>query len=297
MILLSNSRAQDLKQIWLGLRINKCISVFDSQLTIKLPDLRIITTPQILFENLQEVAITCVVQPIVLANGWTGENLADGILASTIKRFQYLSHWIWSKCAKIVAIISLGIFSVRDTNLHTLLKRTSACSTLEELSQVLRECPKTKFLIVLEDVTANDCCPGCDQQLLPGELLTHLRAANAKIVESLFQSHQKFLFFFEHVAELYIQHCKDNPNDIQNFMNYLLGPDCRLRVSWRFLTVIVRTVLSTHNGTAIIDKLLSSIGCNQLTCYLTPNAQKALSALCSLASTKMPGKTSMTNLM
>ena len=91
------------------------------------------------------------------------------------------------------------------------------------------------------------------------------------------------MFFFERVAELFIEQRKDNPRDVRDFMQYLLGPDSRLRVSWRFLTVIVRTALSTRTGTAIIDELLLAIRCNQLTREMNPNSQNLLRALLACA--------------
>ncbi len=96
-------------------------------------------------------------------------------------------------------------------------------------------------------------------------------------MESLFRDLQKFLFFFERVAELFIQQRKNNPDGAKNFFRFLFSPGCRLRLSWRFLTVIVRTAFSTGGskpGTAIIDELLLNINCNRPTQELNVNAKK-----------------------
>ncbi len=73
-------------------------------------------------------------------------------------------------------------------------------------------------------------------------------------MESLFRDLQKFMLFFELVAELFIQQRKNNPDDATNFLRFLLSSGCRLQLSWRFLTVIVRIAFSTGGskpGTAI----------------------------------------------
>jgi hypothetical protein len=81
------------------------------------------------------------------------------------------------------------------------------------------------------------------------------------------------------VAELYIQQRKNNLDDAKNFLRFLLSSGCRLQLSWRFLTVVVRTVLSTGGskpGTAIIDELLLNINCNRPTRELNVNANNLL---------------------
>ncbi len=101
-------------------------------------------------------------------------------------------------------------------------------------------------------------------------------------MESLFRDLQKFMFFFELVAELCIQQRKNHPDNAKNFLRFLLSSGCRLQLSWRFLTVIVRSVLSTGGskpGTAIIDELLLNINCNRPTRELNVNANYLLLAL------------------
>ena len=267
-------RVEELPNLWLGLRITKRILIFDPESDVKLPELKV-STPQRLFENLQELVITSVIRPRVAVRNRT---------------------------------------RIRQADLYALLKRTSVCSSPEELSQVLRECPTTNSMVLLEDnveADENGHCSSCHQPLttpraqevvqeepefeaideednevqIIQEILpvNHLRTPNARAIDLLFQDHQKFMFFFERVAELFIEQRKDNPRDVRDFMQYLLGPDSRLRVSWRFLTVIVRTALSTRTGTAIIDELLSAIRCNQLTREMNPNSQNLLRALLACA--------------
>ncbi len=48
------------------------------------------------------------------------------------------------------------------------------------------------------------------------------------------------------MTELYVHQRRNNPQDVHDFVRHLLG-DARLRVTWRFLTVIVRSVLSTRS--------------------------------------------------
>ena len=55
-------------------------------------------------------------------------------------------------------------------------------------------------------------------------VVNHLRVPNAQVAQSLFQDHKKFMFFFEGVAELFIQQRKDNPHEIRDFIRHLLSP-------------------------------------------------------------------------
>jgi hypothetical protein len=95
--------------------------------------------------------------------------------------------------------------NLRQANLNTLLKSTSACNSPEQLAKILGECPTNNSVVLLEEnvtgTSNNGCCTSCKQSLV-----NHLRAPKA--IESLFQDLQKFMFFFERVAELYIQQRK-----------------------------------------------------------------------------------------
>ena len=255
-------RVKKLAQLWLGLRIAKRILVFAPESNIKLPELNQFSTPQMLIDSLQKLVIAAVIRPRVAAGG---RRLAD---------------------------------------MYELLKSTSACSSPEELARVIRECPITNSIELLGDNVAGYCsnCTTRRTREAARELETddeedeneaeiihqvvavnHLRVPNAQVTQSLFQDHQKFMFFFEGVAELFIQQRKDNPHEIRDFVRHLLSPDSRLRLSWRFLTVIMRSVLSTNSGVLIINELLMDIQCNQLTCDLNVNHQNLLRALLACA--------------
>ena len=242
-------RLEDLQQLWLGLRITKRILLFDPTSDVQLPELQA-ATPHRLFDNLIELVINSVIRPRIT----TGDGM---------RRF------------------------VRQADLYALLKSTSNCNSLEELGQILGECPTTNSIVLRENATGvqNDgYCYGCNQPLEEGELSSsHLKTPKSTDVEQLFQDHQRFLFFFERVAELFIQQRKNSPHDIQEFLKCLLSSDSRLKVSWRFLTVIVRAVLSTRSGRTIIDGLLSRIPCNELTRELNANAYSFLRALLACA--------------
>lgn len=248
---------KDLPQLWLGLRITKRILVFDPDSDIRLPELQV-SAPHRLFDSLTDLVITSVIRPRLASDG-------QG------RRF------------------------VRQADLYALLKSTSSCSSPEELSKILGECPTTNSIVLREDnVAGKDIdghCSSCasplttieeteDDQTHP---VTHLRSPNEKEINSLFEDHQKFMFFFERVAELFIQQRKNNPRDIQDFLQYLLSSDSRLRVSWRFMTVIVRTVLSTRSGKKVMDDLLLTIRCNRPSGEFNVNAHNLLRALLACA--------------
>uniref|UniRef100_A0A0P4YE06 AAA+ ATPase domain-containing protein n=2 Tax=Daphnia magna TaxID=35525 RepID=A0A0P4YE06_9CRUS len=248
---------KDLPQLWLGLRITKRILVFDPDSDIRLPELQV-SAPHRLFDSLTDLVITSVIRPRLASDGQA-------------RRF------------------------VRQADLYALLKSTSSCSSPEELSKILGECPTTNSIVLREDnVAGKDIdghCSSCasplttieeteDDQTHP---VTHLRSPNDKEINSLFEDHQKFMFFFERVAELFIQQRKNNPRDIQDFLQYLLSSDSRLRVSWRFMTVIVRTVLSTRCGKKVMDDLLLTIRCNRPSGEFNVNAHNLLRALLACA--------------
>jgi hypothetical protein len=162
--------------------------------------------------------------------------------------------------------------SVRQADLNALLKSTSTCDSPRELAKILRQCPETESLVLTEENASLDGkCSSCGQPLVQKVIIghqaintrayvadgtgneatavlveapppvrvtrEHLKEPDARSVESLFEDHQKFLFFFERVADLYIQQRRNNPEDIRIFLRHLIN-DTRLRVSWRFLTVI-----------------------------------------------------------
>ena len=151
----------------------------------------------------------------------------------------------------------------READMYDLLRSTSTCSSPEELAQVIGQCPITNCIVSL------------------GDPANHLRVP--EVIQSLFQDHQKFMFFFEAVAELFFQQNNNNPHEILDFVHYLLRPDSRLRLSLRFLAVVTRSVLSTRNGISIIHELLTDIQCNQLTCDSNANHQNLLRALLACA--------------
>lgn len=135
-------------------------------------------------------------------------------------------------------------------DLYTLLKITSTCNSAQELAKLIE-----------------------DQ-------FQHLRATDTNQVESLFQVHQQFMFFFENVAKLFIKQRRNNSRDILRFLEFLLSEDCRLQFSWRFLIGIVRSVLSTTQPAAgVIDSILLKIHCNQMKSDLNANAYNLMRAL------------------
>lgn len=242
---------EDLAHLVLTLRITKRILLFDPESEITLPELLLASTPEQLFEILTKLVMNSVIRPRVASQG-----------------------------------------NLRQANLNTLLKSTSSCNSPEQLAKILGECPTNNSVVLLEEnvitgISNNGFCSSCKQPLAVIEesttcLVEHLRAPNSEAMESLFRDLQKFIFFFELVAELCIQQRKNHPDDAKNFLRFLLSSVCRLRLSWRFLTVIVRTAFSTGGskpGTAIIDELLLNIDCNRPTRELNVNANNLLLAL------------------
>ena len=238
----------DMQHLWLGLRIIKRILIFDSKSPIKFPELHV-STPQRLIDNLADLVIASIIRPRVvcdLANGQTRRQ-------------------------------------VRQGDLYAILKNISACTTPKELVLILGECPVTYSIVLLEDKTTMgkviDRCSSCNQFLNSSKgneefgeetmrlerKTRHLRVPDEDIVESLLQDHHKFMFLFESVAEIFIQQHRNNPPEIDAFLKNILSADSRLRVSWRFLTVIIRSTLSTRAGVVIIDSLLQSFNFNRLT--------------------------------
>ncbi|KAI9554792.1 hypothetical protein GHT06_020069 [Daphnia sinensis] len=227
---------EDLPQVWLSLRISKHILLFDPESDVKLPELQNLTSEK-LFDNLTQVAISSVIRPRV------------------------------ASCLPTRRLM-------RQADLYALLTSTSACSTAEELAEMLEECPTTNSLVLRrkgrEGVDLNRNCPSCSLSLTTAatEPYRHLQAPRTEMIESLFQDHQHLCSF-----------SNNDPHCIRDFLHFLLSSNCRLRVSWRFLTVIVRTVLSTRSGSTIMDDMLSSIRCNNVTPNTNANAHSLLRAL------------------
>jgi len=184
--------------------------------------------------------------------------------------------------------------AVSRNDLNALLNHAAACSSAEALSKKLRTCPITNSLVPFGEDRApqqDEPCPSCNQLLITqadpteeeGEedldVIHHLVEPDMRAVESLFQDHLKFLFFFERVAELFVHHRREHPQDVRNFLNHLLSGSTRLRVSWRFLTVIIKSILSTRAGSTTVDFLLATIRCNAPTKELNSNTQNFLRAL------------------
>ena len=156
--------------------------------------------------------------------------------------------------------------------LFALLKSTGSCASPDELVKMLRECPKTKRPVTQSDLNAANC-PSCKVDLGPG----HLVEPKQQDVANLFQDYQKFMFFFERVAELFIRHKGDDPRHIRQFVDQLLA-NRNLQVSWRFMTVIVKNILAADDGRNILDSVLLQIDCNDPP-NLPPNARSLFQAL------------------
>jgi len=127
-----------------------------------------------------------------------------------------------------------------------------------------------------------------DSLILPrlpvdGERGVHLEDLTTATVDSLLsKDRQKFLFFFQRIAELFVHHRRNHPYDIHEFLSHLLDERTYIRVSWRFLTVVMKTILSNQSGRAMVDTLLSTIRCNASTVELNSNTQNFLLALLAL---------------
>ena len=216
---------EDMSNLWLGLRITKRILLFDSNCNIKLPELQGITGEK-LFRNLTALVVESVIRPRLAADGER---------------------------------------HVRQSNLLALLSNTGVSASPDEFAGKVKQCPKTNCFIPLEEIR-DDVCPRCDASLTPqagdDAASVHLVSPNRRTTEALFEDYQKFLFFFERTAELFIHHKGKRPQDILAFINHLTKEN-RLQVSWRFMTVIIRNVLSVPGGKATIDSALVNIQCNE----------------------------------
>jgi len=224
---------EDMSNLWLGLRITKRILLFDSNCNVKLPELQGITGEK-LFRNLTALVIESVIRPRLAADGER---------------------------------------HVRQSNLLALLSSTGVSASPDEFAEKVKQCPRTNCFISLEEIR-DDVCPRCDASLTPqagdDAESVHLVSPNRRTTEALFVDYQKFLFFFERTAELFIHHKGKRPQDILAFINHLTKEN-RLQVSWRFMTVIIRNILSVPGGKATIDSALANIRCND-PADLTPNA-------------------------
>ena len=218
---------EDMSNLWLGLRITKRILLFDSNCNIKLPELQGITGEK-LFRNLTALVVESVIRPRLAADGER---------------------------------------HVRQSNLLALLSNTGVSASPDEFAGKVKQCPRTNCFIPLEEIR-DDVCPKCDATLTPqaddddDATSVHLVSPNRRTTEALFEDYQKFLFFFERTAELFIHHKGKRPQDILAFINHLTKEN-RLQVSWRFMTVIIRNVLSVPGGKATIDSALVNIQCNE----------------------------------
>lgn len=259
-------RVEDLQQLWLGLRITKRVLIFDTKSQIRFPELQV-SSPQRLFERFTEVVVASIVHPRVASGARSRKNRP-----------------------------------VRQNDLLAILKSTSACSSTKELERILRECPTTHSIVLLEDNSIEDDeddigrCTSCKEPLKSAvrmegnqeggaehHFVEHLKVLDEGFLDSLFQDYQRFMFFFECVSEIYIQQRRNNPHDIREFLHYLLDTQSRLRVSWRFLTVIIRSVLSTRGGVNIINGLLLNVRPNRLNDAKDANAFNFMRALLATA--------------
>ena len=115
--------------------------------------------------------------------------------------------------------------SIRQSDLNALLINTEGCNTLEQLSRILARCPTTNTLLLKDAASSSQKCPSCGTSTLQ-----HLTPADGDSLESFFQDHQIFLFFFERVAELLIERKKNDHYEIRQFLQELIHGS-RLRIS------------------------------------------------------------------
>ena len=166
---------EDLSQLWLGLRITKRMQLFHPEANIKPPQL-LGSSPDVLFKSLKELVIGSVIQPRVMTDG----DEAMGRRGS-----------------------------IRQGDLYSLLESTASCRSPDELANILRTCPATKSLVLLDGAPSpEDRCISCGDRLVARAttaaevagaeiaLIHHLTEPSRKAVESLYQDHQKFLFYF-----------------------------------------------------------------------------------------------------
>ena len=230
--------------------------LFDPNCQVKLPELLGSSVEQ-LIRNLTELVLDSIIRPRLIADG---ENRR----------------------------------AIRQVDLYNLLNIAAVCGSSEELFKKLRTCPITNSLVPFAAYHAanrDEKCPCCNHRLLTRAVaaeevagaevgyIHHLIEPEFEAVESLFQDHLKFLFFFERVAELFVHHQRNRPDNVHEFLNHLLVERTHLRISWRFLTVIMKSVLSTKLGGQTIDSLLATILCNTSSRELNSNTQSFLRAL------------------
>jgi len=241
---------EDLSWKWLGLKITKRIFLFDPNCQVKLPDLSGLYVEKLIDESLTDLVIESVISPRLLTN--------DEIRPA-----------------------------VRVSNLNNLLNHASECSSPEALSKKVRTCPSTNSLVPFDDdqTTKDDeLCPCCNCILVTRASRSevnsthHLTEPDTIAVETLFQDYQKFLFFFERVAELFVYQRRNHPQDVRDFLSHLLKRNTRLRVSWRFIIVVIKNILSNKSGSTTVDRILTQINCNAPN-ELHSNLQNFLRAL------------------
>lgn len=273
-------RVKDISELWLGLKITKRMLLFDPECTVDFPN-ELGSSVEQLIKSLSDLVIESVIRPRLSA--------ASGKNRQTVNR----------------------------VDLSALLDRAATCNSPEALARELRTCPTNNSLVPFGDgylPQEDEKCPSCRHLLVTHgdmekededewiddhdheeenehvdndeeevgaeeEVIHHLIEPDPIAVASLFQHHLKFLFFFECVVELFVHHRRNQPQDIRHFLGLLLTRNARLRVSWRFLTVIMKNVLSTLSGIDAVDCLLATIRCNDPSTNLNSNALNFLQAL------------------
>ena len=124
-----------------------------------------------------------------------------------------------------------------ESDLYDLLRSTSASSSPEEVAQVIGEYPITNSIVLL------------------GDPVNHLRVPDAEVIQSLFQDHQKFMFCSKALPISLSSKTTTIRTRLGILCAYLLRPDSRLRLSWRFL------------GSAAGSTLHRSIGLSRRRCF------------------------------
>jgi len=237
--------------------------------------------------------------------------LPDELGSSVEQLIQSLTELVIESviCPRLSASGNENRRAISRADLSAFLDHASTCNSPEALARKLRTCPTTNALVPFGDdriPQEDERCPSChhllvtldeeedqddeededvddeeegDEEEEEEEIIHHLIEPDLIAVESLFQDHLKFLFFFERVVELFVHHRRNEPQDIRNFISHLLAGNSRLRVSWRFLTVIMKSVLSTRSGSVTVDSLLATIRCNAPSKELNSNALNFLRAL------------------
>lgn len=242
-------RSRDMSDLWLKVRITKRMFLFDPDCDEKLYDLQD-SSPENVIQCLTDLVVGSVIRPRAIPD-IDQERL------------------------------------VRRADLLELLNSTASCDTIDSLASVIQQCPNSNSLLVVkeEDAQEGRRCSRCNEPLVsptPDEatpVIRHLRNPRLETVDSLFQDYNKFMLLFEQVAELFIEHKRNSPGDIRDFLGKILASSCKLRISWRFFTVIVRSVLNNRTGNNIIDRYLETISCNRPSKALSFNAANFLRAL------------------